>query len=189
MSNAFKEWSLICDVLGDGRQSILLRKGGIAEGRAGFFWKEPEFYLFPTFFHEQAAMVRMENAVAPPQPAGSGGNGPQTHTISLHAKVEFTALLQDWEAAQALAPWHFWKEEVVRQRFDYTGQRSIALAFVRVFRLAQPLAFADAPPYGGCRSWISIPAPEQPPAEMTAVLGEAEHTARGREIKSLLRLP
>jgi len=35
-SVGFKEWSLVCDAFGRGEQSIILRKGGIAEGREGF---------------------------------------------------------------------------------------------------------------------------------------------------------
>src|SRR5271163_3110147 len=55
MSIGFKEWTLICEALGSGAQSIILRKGGIAEGRAGFRFQHDEFFLFPTLFHEQAA--------------------------------------------------------------------------------------------------------------------------------------
>ena len=51
---AFKEWLVIVDALAAGEQSLLLRKGGIAEGRGGF---DPElaerFWLFPTQFHAQ----------------------------------------------------------------------------------------------------------------------------------------
>ena len=36
MSIAFKEWAIICEALGAGVQSIILRKGGIHEGREGF---------------------------------------------------------------------------------------------------------------------------------------------------------
>ena len=43
MSFGFKEWTLICDALGRGEQSIIMRKGGIAEGRAGFRFEHPEF--------------------------------------------------------------------------------------------------------------------------------------------------
>jgi hypothetical protein len=35
-SIAFKEWAIVCEALGRGGQSIILRKGGIAEGREGF---------------------------------------------------------------------------------------------------------------------------------------------------------
>jgi hypothetical protein len=49
MSIGFKEWTLICEALGNGSQSIILRKGGIAEGRAGFRFQHDEFFLFPPF--------------------------------------------------------------------------------------------------------------------------------------------
>jgi hypothetical protein len=58
-SVGFKEWSLVCDAFGRGEQSIILRKGGIAEGREGFSFRHREFFLFPTFFHEQVAKVRI----------------------------------------------------------------------------------------------------------------------------------
>jgi hypothetical protein len=57
-SIGFKEWSLVCGALGSGEQSIILRKGGIAEGRSGFSFQHREFFLFPTFFHEQIGKVR-----------------------------------------------------------------------------------------------------------------------------------
>ena len=34
-SVGFKEWAIVCEALGRGEQSIILRKGGIAEGREG----------------------------------------------------------------------------------------------------------------------------------------------------------
>ena len=36
------------DALGRGEQIIILRKGGIHEGRGGFQVDQPEFWLFPT---------------------------------------------------------------------------------------------------------------------------------------------
>ncbi len=48
-SVGFKEWALVCAALGDGTQSVLVRKGGIAEGRGGFQFRQQEFFLFPTF--------------------------------------------------------------------------------------------------------------------------------------------
>ena len=51
-SIALKEWAAVCLALSDGRQSLLLRKGGIAEGRGGFRMEHDEFWLFPTQFHQ-----------------------------------------------------------------------------------------------------------------------------------------
>ena len=67
-SIGFKEWSLVCEALGRGMQSVILRKGGIAEGREGFSFRHREFFLFPTFFHEQVAKVRIAAAIRRPAP-------------------------------------------------------------------------------------------------------------------------
>ena len=53
MASGFKEWQVVCDALASGRQAIILRKGGIHEGRAGFSFAEENFFLFPNRFHNQ----------------------------------------------------------------------------------------------------------------------------------------
>ena len=68
-SVGFKEWALVCAALGEGRQSVIIRKGGLAEGRDGFVFLHREFFLFPTFFHEQLVRVRLSDAVLPEPPA------------------------------------------------------------------------------------------------------------------------
>ena len=64
-SVGFKEWALVCEALGRGEQTILLRKGGLAEGREGFGFRHEEFFLFPTFFHEQVVKVRTQGTELP----------------------------------------------------------------------------------------------------------------------------
>ena len=51
---ALKEWAAVCEALAAGRQTILLRKGGIAEGPGGFRPEHSEFWLLPTWFHAAA---------------------------------------------------------------------------------------------------------------------------------------
>jgi hypothetical protein len=46
-SVGFKEWSFVCDSLAQGVQTLILRKGGIHEGRGGFEWKHQELLSFP----------------------------------------------------------------------------------------------------------------------------------------------
>ena len=55
----FKEWKLVCDAMERGEQSIILRKGGISEGKHGFQWLHQRFFLFPTYFHEQTTQLRL----------------------------------------------------------------------------------------------------------------------------------
>ena len=174
-SVGFKEWALVCDALGRGEQSIIVRKGGIAEGRAGFSFKHREFFLFPTFFHEQVEKVR-------------GGPSeirqPRAREIEIRyfARLEQSFVVTDWEQAAALEPFHILRNEVVRERFEYDEAPGVHIAFVRVFELAEPWVFPDAPKYGGCRSWVALPDPAETP--MSPVLSDDEHARRLAELSS-----
>jgi len=55
---AFKEWQLVAQALVRGEQTVIFRKGGISEGKAGFQWLHDRFFLFPSLFHEQANQVK-----------------------------------------------------------------------------------------------------------------------------------
>src|SRR5256885_120315 len=108
----FKEWALVCEALGAGRQSVLLRKGGIAEGRDGFGFRHSEFFLFPTFFHEQVVKVREPAATIPSAREGQ-------IEIRYFAKLQAQREITDWTEAAALEPLHILAEPVVRERFKY----------------------------------------------------------------------
>ncbi|RYD37849.1 MAG: DUF1802 family protein, partial [Verrucomicrobiaceae bacterium] len=159
--HGFKEWSLVCEALGTGVQSLILRKGGIHEGRGGFWWRHNRFFLFPTHFHEQGAQFPWS------RPEKSGMTAPAvetdavTHTLEFLAVVDFKHQITSWEAAAALEPFHFWTEETVRARFDYSEEAGISLAFLRVYRLAEPWTFPDQRNFGGCRSWLDLPKPPE----------------------------
>lgn len=180
MSIGFKEWTLICQALGAGNQSLILRKGGIAEGRAGFRFEHPEFYLFPTLFHEQVSKLKLPPDTALPLMAQPG-----QIAIDYQVKVEWTVELTDLEAVRRLAPFHLWRDEVIEERFHYDKKQALSVAFVRVSRLSRPFVFADSPRYGGCRSWVELP--ELPPdISAGTVLGDSAHRGREAEIRALL---
>src|SRR4051794_27585132 len=67
---AFKEWAGVCDALEDGRQSLILRKGGIDEGPSGFVPEHPAFWLYPTRRHEGEQGLRVAPKRRPDLPAG-----------------------------------------------------------------------------------------------------------------------
>ncbi len=166
-SVGFKEWALVCEALGRGEQTVLLRKGGIAEGREGFGFRHREFFLFPTFFHEQIAKVRTPNAEIA---AGTDG---KIH-VRCFAKLEVQKEITSWATAMALEPFHILQESVVRERFEYK-QAGLQVALVRVFRLRPEWVLEDRPAYGGCRSWVNLP--EYPAGtRFEPVLSDEEHS-------------
>ena len=181
-SVGFKDWALICSALSSGRQSIILRKGGIAEGRAGFRFKHEDFFLFPTQYHQQAERVRPEEVAAldraPAAPDGTVG-------IRLRFVLEFAHWIDDWERLRALDPFHVWKEEIIRERFEYDEARGIQCAFGRVLASNALWTFPDHPSYGGCRSWVNLPAVPSS-LEWTPVLPEEEHQRRARMIETII---
>ena len=153
----FKEWQVVCNALASGRQTVILRKGGIHEGRAGFSFAHESFFLFPTRFHAGADQVREGQVDARPewQP------GELIH-ISHRVEAIRAATLTNWEEVAALEPLHIYSEKTVRDRFDWEGKGmasgSIHVAWVNVHELDVTWKFPYEAKYGGCRSWVNLPA-------------------------------
>jgi hypothetical protein len=179
----FKEWSLVCAALGSGAQSIILRKGGIHEGKAGFWWRHDHFFLFPTHFHEQT----LQFPWTPPGAVALTADPDGQHRIKYFAEVVTKHQITDWETVLRLKELHFWTESTLRGRFDYSESTGISLAFLRLHRLEKPWVFPDEKKFGGCRSWLDLPAVPEP-IVLTPVLDQAQHAARAEALASALGL-
>ncbi len=167
----FKEWKLVCDAMERGEQSLILRKGGISEGKHGFQWLHREFFLFPTYFHEQAG--RLQLSWEP-----DSGEVPTKERdrveIRQFAEIAFTAEISDLVQAQSLADFHVWAPEVIEERFGCGENNGISLAVMRVFRLNAPWILENRASFGGCRSWLGLPEDEGRPEIGEPVLSDAE---------------
>lgn len=179
----FKEWALICDLLTQGRQSIILRKGGIHEGRGGFEWKHRDFFLFPTWFHTQAEKLTgsVEPTSFPPEEERTSVD------VDGYATLEQVWKVTEWEKVAAISHLHAWKEEVVRERFIYDEESCLHIALVRAWRLPERWTFPYSKSYGGCRSWVTLP--EEGLARLrdaTPALPEAEWQSTALQLRELL---
>jgi len=158
---AFKEWSLVCDALGSGAQSVILRKGGIHEGRGGFSFDEDQFALFPTLFHEQEKHLRdYSQATATKSPEAEYQPGDEV-TIKCWAELSCVWNLNSWQTIKELEPHHIWSRSTIRERFEWSrspgNPPGIKMALVRVYRLGQPCKIQYQRNHGGCRSWLQLP--------------------------------
>jgi hypothetical protein len=183
---AFKEWAVVVDALGRGDQALILRKGGIREGRGGFQVQHSRFLLFPTLFHQQresvvpAAQARFDALARALPPA-------DRVRLEFHAQVVESRQLDSLEAAQRLHGQHIWRDEVIEDRFDWGKDKHILALAVRVFRLPQPVELPVLAEYGGCKSWLEL-AEEISTDGSTPVLGEAEFTRRLKQFGSAVAL-
>jgi CDP-diacylglycerol---glycerol-3-phosphate 3-phosphatidyltransferase len=156
---AFKEWETIVEALGHGAQIVILRKGGIAEGRAGFQTKHPKFWLFPTAYHQQWEKTKPElrRFLTP-------SNAPAEKkeiTLEYLAEVTDSVYLTSWEQVERLDDAHFWSDEILRERFDYQGrpgmEPGLHLLIVRVSKINLAHKLPASSDYDGCKSWIEVP--------------------------------
>lgn len=157
MRAAFKEWSVVVDALGRGEQIIILRKGGISEGRGGFRLEHSEFWLFPTLYHQQAEGVIPDVATrfraTPPPPDA------ETHVnLRFFARVVEAHRLESLSAAERLRGQHVWTDPVIAERFDWGAQQAIFAIAVRIYEARQVTKLPLVPAYGGCKSWIDLAA-------------------------------
>lgn len=155
MKEAFKEWAVVVDALETGTQSIILRKGGIAEGKGGFQLDHRSFWLFPTQFHQQHEMVidsakkRYEKISKDLTPEGFV-------RISSYAEIVAAYDIQENQEAENLSDLHIWKDHVIRERFDWGKRKDIHALAVRTFILPSPAEIPLLDSYGGCKSWINL---------------------------------
>src|SRR5207302_9489040 len=112
LSHAFKGWAVICRALAQGKQAIILRKGGIAEASGEFVIEHSRFWLFPTYTHQQHAGIRSD---AEPLLKEAESDNPPVGAVRLSHWAEVTGIYQvhDLTRALVLAHLHFWSDETV----------------------------------------------------------------------------
>ncbi len=158
MNIAFKEWAIVVEALGQGAQTVVIRKGGIHESGGRFNLEHNEFLLFPTQFHQQREWVTREaqhRFDQPPFPLNVGGNVP----IAYAARVIAAAEVHDLGAIKRLRNLHIWSEELLAQRFAWNEEPMVHALFLEVSRLCSPIDLPMKPAYSGCKSWIELETP------------------------------
>lgn len=158
---AFKEWQVVCKALATGRQTVILRKGGIHEGREGFAWKHDKFALFPTRFHAQEEGVRPEDWKQLGAEQSSEWQEGDVVPIQWQCRVIRAITLDSWSDIQALEKEHIWTEAVVRERFEWEMKgiqgESLHAAFIETEEIPGSLSVVYRKSrHGGCRSWLEL---------------------------------
>ena len=166
-----KEWSAAVHALVDGRQTVLLRKGGIHEKR--FDLSAQGFLLFPTVAHSHAERVRPEHRDV----LRVSGADSTADAVVLRAAAKVVAAVEvaHPQRLAEIEPMHIWTAESVRaDRLDFRPRRRLTVLVVQAFPLVRPVTLARTPEYGGCTSGVRLPVSPQwgPPVHDDAALAQ-----------------
>lgn len=153
-SPALKEWGAAVRALLDGRQRVLLRKGGIGEKR--FALQAPQFVFFPTVAHSHAQRVRPEYRDLVAEAAQDSTE--DRLIIRGGAKVVAAIEVNRPERLDEIADLHIWTDDSVRaDRLDFRPRHRLAVLVVQARPLREPVRVPRSAEYAGCRSWVDLP--------------------------------
>lgn len=177
---AFKEWAGVCDAIASGRQSLILRKGGIAEGPQGFVPEHESFWLYPTHVHEAQQGLRIV-----PRASAPAENAPGDLEINTLVRVEQVNYVADRDQLEEIEGFHVWTGETVLKRFEYR-KPGLWLLLIRAFHESPGPIVKVVPEHAGCRTWVPLDPPLRTDA-LTPVLDDAAHAGTIKRITTILR--
>ncbi|MDT5129173.1 MAG: hypothetical protein QOH54_4817 [Mycobacterium sp.] len=153
-ATALKEWSAAVHAMLDGRQTVLLRKGGIGEKR--FDLAAPEFVFFPTVAHGHAERVRPEHRDL--LDAAASDSTEAEVVVRAGAKVVAAVAVNHPDGLADIEQTHIWTAESVRaDRLDFRPRHRLTVLVVQARPLIEPVRLPREPAYAGCISWVDLP--------------------------------
>jgi len=180
---ALKEWAIVCKALAEGRQILLIRKGGIEEIRDGFQVAHRDFWLFPTYVHQKPVDLI---PAAQPEFATVQATPPQgTLRLQLFATVTDAVKVMDLDRLRALEGCHILSWDCVASRFQYRNKPGVHVLTLRAYRRPAPVELPIAAWYDGCVSWVELERSVET-VGCVPVLSDEEFAARAADIRSRL---
>lgn len=179
-----KEWAITGEALGQGRQIVLLRKGGLLDEDGAFSLEHSAFFLLPSWFHAEKSLVKPPHLDLWEQTARADDEGPKIAYARQFARVEQTwTLHEEAESALREVP-HIWSSAYLDLRFAYNPGKPLLCAALRVWNLVEPFRYEMRSQDMGCRSWVEWEEPRV--SAGSPVLSEDEFEARLLEVKKRL---
>lgn len=140
-----REWQSVCDAVAAGTNHVLIRKGGIAEGREGFQVRKSFFGLLPTLFHQ---VKSHDPAAETPEPP---------HKVELVCQLADAYSVASTIDLSSLAGYHAYDADQLAARQHYKTERPLSLIIIRPFKLRAPIEFPAEQVKAVCRSWVDLP--------------------------------
>jgi hypothetical protein len=182
---ALKEWAVTLEALGQGKQILLMRKGGIAEETRHFEVQSDRFFLYPAYEHQKEELLKPEYQEKIAETLKEWSPEQQTAKVKYFAALHEDIEVIDERALFRLEPHHIWTNNFASDRLKWKKKLPLHLLLVRVYRLDEPVEIPVRPEYLGCKSWHQLPE-ELKELNGTPVLSDEAFHAEVEKIKFLL---
>ena len=180
MTKSLKEWASVIRALESGKQTILLRKGGIMETASGFVVESEKFLLYPTAEHQGDTNIKTEFHDMLEQKTSSPPDN--YNKITSYAKVLAESDITSNETLESLSKFHIWSSTYIDARKNWNPEKPIKALFLKVYKISE-ITIPLKQEYQGCKSWIDIPK-EIPNG--VPVLNDAEIKSRLDEFRRII---
>ncbi len=153
---ALKEWGAVARALLDGRQTLLLRKGGIHE--KAFAVHGGRFVLFPTVAHSHRERVRPEHADVLAAGAADVDEEAATFTVRCGVTLVDVVPVARPEGLAEVEDLHIWTAASVQtDRLDFRPRHPLQALVVRAVELPEAVVLPRLAEHAGCKSWLDLP--------------------------------
>lgn len=182
---ALKEWASAIKALREGKQILVMRKGGIIEETRDFQVESRHFYLYPTYEHQKRELLKESERHAVDETLA--GWSPEAADVELTAYAEVAEDIEvvDQEHLDRISGCHIWTDTFAEERLKWKKQNPLHVLLLRVYRLEEPVSVPVRSDYLGCKSWVELADP-LPDAKKTPVLSDEEFARQCQTVKSLL---
>jgi len=183
---ALKEWAVAVKALGEGKQIITVRKGGLYEETREFKLEHDTFYLYPTYEHQKRELVKPAfHAELESTWEGWSADKP-TVDIRYFTHVTDDVEILDEAKVRALDPFHIWTNDFADVRLHWKKKKPLHILFARVYRLHEPVEIDVEEAYKGCKSWHHL-LEAIPQTGCSPVLTDEEYAKKRAEILEILQ--
>ena len=183
-SMALKEWAVVVWAMGKGSQILLLRKGGIADEEGEFRVAAKEFFLYPTYEHQQATLLQPKFSTMFQSLVSQASFQPDL-CFEHYAAVTDVLPAPDLARMKRLRESFVWNDAFLDKRYGYKPDLPMYVLLVRTYSLPKPIRLPEREQYAGCRSWVELEE-ELPTRGATPVLAEEEFERQRENLRRQL---
>ena len=187
-SFALKEWATACLLLKEGRQIMIIRKGGIDKEDKHFTSElsvDSEFLLFPTYEHQNESLIKNEFH-SDLSDTIEENDVPGLINLSAFAKITHKFEVNSTEVLNRVSNFHLWNESYTDKRITWKPSKPAVVALLRVYPLIQPQALPILPEYGRCKSIVDL-GQDVPMGELEPAIQDTEYRSICEKIEGLIK--